>query len=308
MQSSNISGCFNTICDLQLMSHLSNKQVDVLMITYNHEQYVEKAIQGVLDQKADFRIRLIIGEDCSKDDTLRICEEFVKRYPDKIELITSNTNVGVIKNFQRIYSRCEGEYIAICEGDDYWKDPNKLQMQIDLLESDSTLVAVYHQVDVLHQNTQEVSPGKVLKNQRFDDFDMLNNVIPTLSMVFRNCLGPLSLQDLGVLHIDKFLWNLLAMKGSFYRLEKVMAVYREHDQGVWSGADEKKQINNKIISRWHILGFATDVKHRKVLLQQIVNYSRSGLGRSIKRDKSIIWTYKFGKNWLGARWKQLFAN
>jgi len=110
--------------------------VSVNMITYNHEPYIRQAIEGVMMQKTDFEFELVIGEDCSTDKTREICFEYQKQYPDKIRVLWSHENITVKHphpaglNSTRVTARCRGEFIAYCEGDDYWIDPLKLQKQV----------------------------------------------------------------------------------------------------------------------------------------------------------------------------------
>lgn len=93
------------------------------MITYNHEPYIRQAIEGVMMQQSDFGFELIIGEDCSQDKTRDICFEYQKKYPDKIRILWWHENVSKLGgNSRRVIARCRGEFIAFCEGDDYWTD------------------------------------------------------------------------------------------------------------------------------------------------------------------------------------------
>lgn len=111
--------------------------VSVKMITYNHEPYIRKAIEGVLMQKANFSFELVIGEDCSTDGARQIVFDYKEKYPEVIRVITSDTNVGMKKNALRTSRACRGKYIAFCEGDDYWHDQEKLQKQVNYLENHS---------------------------------------------------------------------------------------------------------------------------------------------------------------------------
>lgn len=104
------------------------------MITYNHEQYIERAIQGILQQVTDFEIELVIGEDYSEDGTREICATYAHDYPEIVKLLPKSERKGMSKNFLDTINMCKSKYIAFCEGDDYWIDPNKLQMQVDFLE------------------------------------------------------------------------------------------------------------------------------------------------------------------------------
>jgi len=105
-------------------------KVSVLMITYNHEKYIREAIDGVLMQKTDFPIELIIGEDCSTDNTREIVIEYTKKHPEIVKPQLPNENRGMQNNFMGIYNAALGKFIALCEGDDYWTDPYKLQKQV----------------------------------------------------------------------------------------------------------------------------------------------------------------------------------
>jgi len=108
--------------------------VSVEMITYNHEPFIRQAIEGVMMQKTDFEFELVIGEDCSTDKTREICFEYQKKYPDKIRVLWWHENVSKLGgNGCRVRARCRGEFLAFCEGDDYWIDPLKLQKQVDVM-------------------------------------------------------------------------------------------------------------------------------------------------------------------------------
>jgi glycosyltransferase involved in cell wall biosynthesis len=107
--------------------------VSVLMLAYRHAPYLADAIEGVLLQKTNFSIELIIAEDCSPDDTRAIALDYQQRYPELIRVIASDHNVGMNANFKRAFETCRGEFVAFCEGDDYWHHRNKLALQIKFL-------------------------------------------------------------------------------------------------------------------------------------------------------------------------------
>ena len=114
--------------------------VSVHMITYNHEPYIRQAIEGVMMQKTDFEFELVIGEDASQDKTREICFEYQKKYPDKIRVLWWHENVTKYGgNGRRVTARCRGEFIALCEGDDYWIDPLKLQKQVEVMRKHNSL-------------------------------------------------------------------------------------------------------------------------------------------------------------------------
>ena len=117
-----------------------NPVVSVHMITYNHEPYIRQAIEGVMMQETDFEFELIIGEDCSQDKTREICFKYQKKYPDRIRVLWWHENVSKLGgNSRRVCARSRGEFIAFCEGDDYWTDPLKLQKQVDVMRGNNSV-------------------------------------------------------------------------------------------------------------------------------------------------------------------------
>ncbi len=109
--------------------------VSVLILTYNQERYISQAISCALAQETNFPFEIVIGEDCSADRTRDIVQEFQQKYPEIVRVVTSDTNVGMMKNFVRTILACHGKYIAFCDGDDYWHNLEKLQIQVDFLEN-----------------------------------------------------------------------------------------------------------------------------------------------------------------------------
>lgn len=132
--------------------------VSVCMITFNHANYLRKAIEGILIQKTNFDIELVIGEDHSTDNTRSICLEYVDKYPGMIRLTNSEKNLGMVMNFIQTQSECRGKYLAICEGDDYWTESDKLQKQVEFMEANPDFGMVHTDADVLFQKTGVLIP------------------------------------------------------------------------------------------------------------------------------------------------------
>ena len=109
--------------------------LSILMITYNHESYIEQAIKGVFSQKVNFPVEFVISNDCSTDKTHQKIEEILKDSPENftIKYYNHTENLGMMENFIFSLKQCHGKYIALCEGDDYWIDNNKLQKQVNFL-------------------------------------------------------------------------------------------------------------------------------------------------------------------------------
>ena len=130
--------------------------VCVQMCVYNHGRYLKKAIEGVLMQETNFRYELLISEDCSTDNSREIVVEYQRRYPHVIRALLNPTNLGAEENGRQIYETTKGKYMAVCEGDDYWTDPHKLQKQVDFLEANPDYSACYHTVQVVDEMDRKI--------------------------------------------------------------------------------------------------------------------------------------------------------
>ena len=170
---------------------IENFKVSICMITYNHEAYIAQAIEGVLMQKTNFNFQLIIGDDCSTDDTRNICLDYKKKYPNKIILRLPEKNLGCEQNFVKNLDACANgfKYTAICEGDDYWIDASKLQKQVDVLESNENLGIVYTDSKIFNQQTltfeNKIPRFFEEKNELIAEI-LKTNYIEFASVLFRN--------------------------------------------------------------------------------------------------------------------------
>ncbi|MFN8256697.1 MAG: glycosyltransferase [Bacteroidales bacterium] len=209
--------------------------VSVCMITYNHEKYIAQAIEGVVMQNTNFDFELVIGEDCSLDATRKICLDFKEKYPEKIRLLLNEKNLGMMPNFIQTLNVCNGKYIALCEGDDYWTDPKKLQKQVDLLENNSDFVMSFHNTKVEYDNGQKTElSNNYKKDTILTIVDLIKEWnIMTASLVFKNVL-PKKYPDwfYQLKNGDYGLELLLGDKGQIYYHNIVMAAYRKHVGGI----------------------------------------------------------------------------
>lgn len=162
--------------------------VSVCMTAYNHAPYIGRAIESVLAQRTSFGVELVIGEDCSTDNTLATCREYAAKYPDRIRLVTAEHNVGMRENYRRTALAGQGKYIAYCDGDDFWCDEEKLQHQIDALEADPMAGMCYTRSErrVEHSDKRWVYP----KGAMFTAFDdmLFNNTAENCTAVARRSL------------------------------------------------------------------------------------------------------------------------
>ena len=121
--------------------------VSVCTITYNHEKFIAEALDSFLMQETDFPFELVVDDDCSPDGTADVVRQYMIKFPNIIKPNLREKNVGMMPNFIENMKRAKGKYIALCEGDDYWTDPLKLQKQVDFLEGNEGYVCAYHAVD-----------------------------------------------------------------------------------------------------------------------------------------------------------------
>lgn len=257
------------------------------MITYNHEHFISKAIEGVLMQKTDFPFELVIGEDSSMDRTREICENYLNKYPQIIKLLHKEKNLGVIANFTRTFNACKGDYIAICEGDDYWTDPFKLQQQVDILKGSEEISICFHKV-LIAKNEELVEDYITSPPKGISDINDLakRNFIHTPSCVFRNH-GPTTLGNhfQNVTIADYYLHLMNARHGKIAYIEKPMAVYRVHENSFWSSRDSNNRIFNTLDSiKWILLDFGAEpAKARSILFDRYF-------------EEAIKFNKQFGKN------------
>ena len=206
--------------------------VSICMITYNHEPYIVEAIEGVLMQKTTFPIELVIGEDCSTDNTRKIVIEYAEKYPDKIRPILHEKNHGMMKNFIETTYAARGNYIALCEGDDYWIDSYKLQKQVDFLEANEEYCLSFHKVEVVSENVKDHNIYEHLEEKEYSGYEIYNKwTIPTCSAVFRNYDGLIKIPN-EILFGDIFLFLCLLEKGKAFCHDFEGAVYRRHSGSI----------------------------------------------------------------------------
>ena len=137
--------------------------LSVLIISYNHEQYIRQTLDSVIGQKTTFPFEIVIGDDASPDATRAICLEYAEKYPDLVRVMPETKNLGVVPNYIRTLEACEGQFIAHLDGDDYWIDPMKLQKQIDRLRADADLTMCYTSRQVFREDWKDISSESARK-------------------------------------------------------------------------------------------------------------------------------------------------
>lgn len=217
--------------------------VGIGCLTYNHEAYIREAIEGFLMQQTNFPVRIVIFDDCSTDATASILKEYEEKYPHLFKLflqpknIFSNPEFAQEAIFPFLLELVNGRYIALCEGDDYWLDPLKLQKQVDFLEKNQDYS------NCLHNRYIEDIKG----NQKLEIRKKYYHVF-TQCLLFRTkSLNPELLSYLPkVFNKDSFLMYSLLLAGKSKTLDFAGAVYRYHGEGIYSSMDYSSKIKHKI--------------------------------------------------------------
>ena len=253
---------------------MSNLLVSIHMITYNHENFIAKAIEGILMQKTNFIYQLIIGEDCSTDNTRIICKQYAKDNPTKIKLLPPLKNIGVQNNYIKTFNACKGKYIALCEGDDYWTDPLKLQKQVDVMESDDSISLIYTNCEEKYEHTNlplktkyttQMPEGKCIE-------DIINGSYPqTVSVMYKKSMLPINLNKILKLHYKMCDYPIvlhLAYSGKVKYIPDVTCVYRKNENSI-SGEVAKNYLKNiKFMSSCRAV--LTDFKKEKQITEPIL--------------------------------------
>ena len=226
-------------------------KVSVCMITYNHEKFIREAIEGVLMQECNFNVELIVANDCSPDATDSIIQDILKNHPcaSWIKYINHKKNLGMMPNFIWALNQCTGKYIALCEGDDYWTDPLKLQKQVDFLEGNKDYIAHSHNVFFRDERNKESIPSLFSKlpsrTLTIEDVCPLRT-FHTASLTFKNsAIKNFDFEFLvkKVLSGDKYVYLNLFLHGKMFYDEMPMAFYRRNEGGVSASNSLDKYLN-----------------------------------------------------------------
>lgn len=285
------------------------------MITYGHENFIEEAINGVLMQECDFEIELVISNDCSPDKTDEVIQRILKahRKAAVIKYTKLDTNIGMVPNFIFALKQCKGEYVALCEGDDYWTDPLKLQKQVDFLEVN--LEYVLHSGNAIQLSLDLTINGKVVVNKITDtsfsltDF-LSNNNLVTCTVMFRNIKFEFPKCFYKATFADWFLYVILMHNSGqkAYRSKEVFSVYRIHEAGVMLNLSELNYCSTHILQ---IISIRKYLGNKRIELKEINIINRYSLQKYVLvlKDKKYFEVLKtIGINFWHCRFEMPFKD
>jgi len=230
--------------------------VSVRLMTYNHEKFIKEAMDGIMMQQTNFLVEVVVGDDFSPDKTL----EIIKTYSDVDNIhirvldrpmggryYTERQKKGRLYNFQNIIANCSGKYVALLDGDDYWTDPQKLQKQVDFLESNQEYSICGHNHSIYRQDLGELDTSRSIKtNKTIELKDILNaNCFVTATTLFRKSLIHYPDWFLKAPVGDWTSWIILLENKKGMILKDNMAVYRIHEGGVYGREFDKGSLLKK---------------------------------------------------------------
>lgn len=223
------------------------KTISVIVLTYNSQDYIKETLDSILTQELlpNYKMEIIIGDDCSKDDTRTILQTYYDRYPNIISLIFNEYNMGVIKNYFNVFSNCTGEYVMECAGDDYWL-PGKVKTQVKFLDENSEFLACCGDAKILYNNSR--LEKRYAKNKETDFVTLIRgNTIVTPTICFKKKAMKEYIHDIDPLNHEWIMedypaWLWMSKNGKIAYIDEEMAVYRINSNSISHQAVLSKQI------------------------------------------------------------------
>lgn len=248
--------------------------VSCCLITYNHVDYIEQAIEGILTQQTDFEFEIIIADDCSKDGTKEKIKHYADKHPGKIRPILREKNVGAAQNFIELLNAATGKYIAYLEGDDYWTDSSKLQEQAQFLQANDDYAISSHNTMVQDRNGKQYLYSHMAaqgsSHTTFTLVDYLqNHFIHSSSLMFRrSMLKPFPDWYRNAFGGDGFLILLLSLEGKIDYINRPMSVYRHNSNSI-SNYSSRLEINENFEKHFRLFDEHSHYKFSKEINEKI---------------------------------------
>lgn len=226
-----------------------NYKLSILIITYNHEKYIKRAIESVMIQKFFYDYEIIIADDCSQDNTIKIVNEYKNIFGDKIKVFTNLRNLGITKNYEQAFAKCNGDFIAVLEGDDYWISDMKLKLQMEFLINHPECSMVFNKIIAAFPNNLNIPIQQFPDNVPyllFSTSDLIkNNFIQNFSgcMYRANAIRNINSSLYELLVYDWMINIVVSQYGLIGYIPKAMSVHPVLDSGAWSSKSEMQQLN-----------------------------------------------------------------
>ena len=315
------------------MKNDTQYMVSVIIVTYNQEQWISQTMESVLGQKTTYPFEVIVGNDCSKDATGTICQKFADEYPN-VTLLNRTQNMGCVPNWVDCASRASGKYVMMLDGDDFWNNENKIQIEVDYMESHPECVILHTDNDRLNIRTNQlernikqksgiiVPQGKIQKELFSGRGAIATNSVCFRRDVFAKHVPLDKYLELGLLGADYPTWVILSAYGEVHYLPISTYTYRVGQESLTSRANydwirhryetEKRQAK-WLLNMFPNLGIYTQDDERfydnycshQLLLAAYRNNDSASAKTFAKGDKMPNWKTKMASTWLTfqlARW------
>ncbi len=268
--------------------------VSVLCATYNQEKYIRQALEGFVMQKTTFPFEVIVHDDASTDKTPEIIKQYAKKYPNIIKPIYQKENQyskGELINIKCLFPKAKGKYLAFCEGDDFWTDENKLQIQYDIMEKNPNCHLCLHKVRAISENGKELNKAypnfnlqeKMMNPEDFFKYSIARQNFHTSSYFikseeFKNYINEFvkiinlfRKESIGDVPMIFYFGHL----GGIYYINKIMSKYRMFSNGSWSLKSKAGSGNVKFFKIIATEEFDkyTFNKYHNLCAKKIFNYS-----------------------------------
>lgn len=246
--------------------------ISVILLSFNHEKYISKAIDSILDQQFTGNWELIIGDDCSNENTKIIINKYASQYPELIKSYSNVKNLGLSKNYEKAVHIAKGKYIAYLESDDYWTDNFKLQKQYNFLEINSQFVLAFHdfvlidEFDFIISDKNLTNPN--LKRNRTKKDMVTGCLIHQNTLMFRNVVRKLPIGFFKAKNHDTFLIAHLAKWGEAGYVKCKPLHYRISQDSLWSSLSKREKNFNSINTFFWIL-LTSDLKYSKFIFLKL---------------------------------------
>lgn len=232
-------------------------KVSVSLITYNHARFIAQSIESALAQRTDFDFEIVIGDDLSTDGTAQIVAEYAARFPDKIRVVPHDQNLGLVHNAINNIRQCRGQYVALLEGDDHWTDPDKLQLQADLLDRDKGLALCFtNSVNFFEDTGKSETLYKDPLPDRITLYDLLyrNINLANNTKMFRATAMPATLPDW---YFDYHVWDWLlhifmAETGDIGYIHRTTLHYHRHSGAFIINLSAEKNLRDGLVVLNHL--------------------------------------------------------
>lgn len=296
--------------------------LSIYVPTYNHEKYIAQALDSILMQKTEYSYEVLVGEDCSTDNTKKILEEYERKYPNVFKMFYREKNMygEKISNASDLKLRCKGKYVICLEGDDYWTDEHKIEKQITFLEQHPEYMAVSHKclvVDEYSNPNGEKYPE--CNDEKYTLKHFISEIMPGQLTTFmhRNCFkNEFFESDIffqGLIPGDKILYYTIATYGKIYCMQDVMSAYRHvKNNGTSYSATYRYDFNEHHKWSYGLMNYVKKSKNKDALKYSKLHYFKNlMLGLKSKQcskkkfielckniDKPIGTIFLYGKYWI----------